>query len=217
MAGPESVHVCHLASTAHDAWTPLASSGIFQWDHVHDRDRAGSFCFRLSDDVCVDAMYARILFACACVRLLQCFRANDGTCVVYIPNRIINTQNAYSYTHTHMQITNMHTHGHPKLTRHTQRQNRFDYPECEETRSWLNISRTYKGTQGLFFTGGMGPSSTDAFRVWACFRSHPCLYKVAPGSYTDAMCYMYHEHDKSWHPWGLMSEVRHCSVAVSST
>ncbi len=64
----------------------------------------------------------------------------------------------------------------------------------------------------MFTTGSMGPLKSADFKVWACFKGHPCLHKVAagPSVYADAMCYMYHETEERWHAWALKSEVDQC-------
>ncbi len=59
---------------------------------------------------------------------------------------------------------------------------RFDYTECRENRTWEEISDTYKSVPYMFSSGSMGESATSAFRVWACFKGHPCVHKVAPYS-----------------------------------
>jgi hypothetical protein len=89
------------------------------------------------------------------------------------------------------------------------------HPECEEKRSWEEIAKVYKAFPSMFSTGGLGSFATSEFRVWACFQSHSCLYKVAPASYTDFMCYMYHETTKTWFPWGLKSEIQQCQGSPS--
>ena len=106
----------------------------------------------------------------------------------------------------------------PRLQSHTNTSqsqtntSRFHYPECNETRSWQTIAETYKSARSMFATGSMGALASADFKVWACFRGHPCLNKVAtgPSLYTDAMCYMYREKEGSWHPWSLMSEMPQC-------
>ena len=83
---------------------------------------------------------------------------------------------------------------------------RFNHPECSETRTWEELARTYKDIPHMFSTGYLGSVKSADFQVWACFVGHPCLHKVAASSYTDAMCYKYHEREKTWYPWMLMSE-----------
>ncbi len=61
----------------------------------------------------------------------------------------------------------------------------------------------------MFHTGGLGSLETEDYDVWACFRSYPCLSKVAK---TDAMCYKYHEKQEVWHAWVLMSEMETCEA-----
>ncbi len=90
---------------------------------------------------------------------------------------------------------------------------RFAHPECNETRTWEQIAHTYKTAQELFFTGSLGPFAKDDFKVWACFKAHPCLSKVAAPH--DAMCYKYHEVLENWHPWGLHSEIHMCKAGLA--
>jgi hypothetical protein len=100
---------------------------------------------------------------------------------------------------------------------------RFDRPECNETRSWEQISRAYQNSSSpnsqdqMFFTGGMGDLITQQFEVWACFRAHSCLvalrqvYSVSP---SEAMCYVYHETEKKWIQWMFMSELKYCNAIL---
>ena len=90
---------------------------------------------------------------------------------------------------------------------------RFAYAECNETRSWKDIAEAYKPAPYLFESGSLGTFETDSFHVWACFWDHACLLKVAAAPGTDAMCYEYHETDKTWHAWALKSEIPVCSAA----
>ena len=91
---------------------------------------------------------------------------------------------------------------------------RFAYPECNETRSWKDLAQTYKreADRPMFMSGSMGSAATADFKAWACFKGHACLYKVAPTAYTDAMCFKYHEKERTWHPWALRSELHECVV-----
>jgi hypothetical protein len=60
--------------------------------------------------------------------------------------------------------------------------------------------------RSLFSTGSLGQAYMPAFRVWACWKQHSCLFKV-PHSEGDAMCYVYHELEKVWLPWDLRSHI----------
>ncbi len=85
---------------------------------------------------------------------------------------------------------------------------RFSYPQCAETRTWVQLAHEYKDDQKLLTTGGLGPSQRNAqFKTWACFKGHDCLFKLLKFPYTDAMCYVYHEIEKRWYPWALQSEI----------
>jgi hypothetical protein len=87
---------------------------------------------------------------------------------------------------------------------------RFNHPECNETRTWEVIARTYKSSPHLLSVGGLGDYSSTDFEAWACFHDHPCFHKVAQSAYTDAMCYVYHERTGSWYAWTLKSELSLC-------
>jgi hypothetical protein len=84
-------------------------------------------------------------------------------------------------------------------------------PDCQEHRTWPEITRDYYQNPGMFFSGGLGPAQTEDFRVWGCFKDHPCLNNLDLPNNDDAMCYKYHETQKRWYPWMLMSEVQQCS------
>ncbi len=94
----------------------------------------------------------------------------------------------------------------------TMASSRFASSECNETRSWEEISSTYINAQHMFQSGSLGALATANFEVWACFWGHRCLYVLpqSPNTKPDAMCYMYHEQQQMWHPWGLMSEIQMC-------
>ena len=65
----------------------------------------------------------------------------------------------------------------------------------------------YKGSPGVFSTGGLGSFTKEGFRTWACFKGHVCLQKLLEYTHTDAMCYVYHEKENRWYPWALQSEL----------
>ncbi len=80
---------------------------------------------------------------------------------------------------------------------------RFDFPQCVENRTWQQLASTY--SPDAIITGGLGLISSEAFRVWVCFASHPCLSFV-PHDQDDMMCYVFNEVEQSWYPWCLNSE-----------
>jgi hypothetical protein len=88
---------------------------------------------------------------------------------------------------------------------------RFAHPECRETRTWEEISSNYINARHMFETGSLGDSANNLFQVYACFWGHACLQKVTNTPYSDAMCYMYHEEENTWHPWALQSEIQQCT------
>jgi hypothetical protein len=83
---------------------------------------------------------------------------------------------------------------------------RFAFTNCNETRSWEQVSDIYKSKPEMLTVGGLGTLRTDAFEVWACFSGHDCLQQVVEASYTDAMCYVFDEKFKKWYPWTHASE-----------
>ncbi len=87
---------------------------------------------------------------------------------------------------------------------------RFEFPECEERRSWEELAEQYQDVQHMFITGSLGLRKTENFEEYACFISHPCLLKVTPFPASDAMCYKYHEKEQRWYALGLMSEMNIC-------
>ncbi len=89
---------------------------------------------------------------------------------------------------------------------------RFDYPECNETRTWEDIAQVYRLAPEKFESGGLGFLETVDFHVWACFRDHPCLSRLAVVPMSDAMCYKYHEGQEAWHAWALLSEINMCGT-----
>jgi hypothetical protein len=83
---------------------------------------------------------------------------------------------------------------------------RFAFTECNETRSWEQISDIYNSTPEMLTVGGLGTLTTDIFEVWTCFAGHDCLQRVVDASYTDAMCHVFDEELQKWYPWALDSE-----------
>jgi hypothetical protein len=89
---------------------------------------------------------------------------------------------------------------------------RFNHAECQESRTWETIAEQYASTPWLFSSGGLGTAVTREFRVWACWQGHSCLSRIAGASQaSDAMCYVYHETQKTWLPWCLGHELSICS------
>jgi hypothetical protein len=84
--------------------------------------------------------------------------------------------------------------------------NRFySVDACKETRTWEQIARSqipqYFKSGGI--AGKMLPASVRRqWKVWACWKYHPCLYALADVEDEDYMCFAYNELDKTWHPWG---------------
>jgi hypothetical protein len=53
----------------------------------------------------------------------------------------------------------------------------------------------------------------ENFHVYACFRGHPCILRLLqPFNYTEAMCYVFHETQSTWHPLALLSELTLCKA-----
>jgi hypothetical protein len=79
-------------------------------------------------------------------------------------------------------------------------------PECVETRDWSDIIPVGEA-EGLSM-GGVGDAGRGdpKWDVWACWGVHSCLGAVGAAA-DDYMCYAYNEEAKTWHPWGLKSEV----------
>ncbi len=89
---------------------------------------------------------------------------------------------------------------------------RFRFPQCAENRTWQQLVSAY--SRGSIISGGLGPLSSEAFGVWACFAYHPCLSFV-PHAQGDKMCYVFHEAENSWYPWCLNTEMAFCSDAAT--
>jgi hypothetical protein len=95
---------------------------------------------------------------------------------------------------------------------------RFNHSECQEERTWIQISEEFLSTPWLFSSGGLGPGATRDVRVWACWQGHPCLVHIAHASQdSDSMCYVYHETEKTWLPWCLGHELSTCSSQQDDT
>ncbi len=82
--------------------------------------------------------------------------------------------------------------------------NKFLHEECKETRTWEQIAS--EGKTSNFKTGGLNMSPdtlAELWAVWACWRDHPCLQKLVDAVAGDYMCFVYHEIEKAWYPWGI--------------
>ncbi len=86
---------------------------------------------------------------------------------------------------------------------------RFRFPQCIENRTWLQLAAAY--SSDTIISGGLGPRSSEAFGVWACFAHHPCLSVVSRGP-NDMMCYAFNEENEHWYPWCLKSEHIYCTA-----
>jgi hypothetical protein len=107
----------------------------------------------------------------------------------------------YTYKYTHSLS---HTQTAPWLSSSVSR--RFSSPECVETRTWEELAEVMRDKEDMFTTGSLGNDKTVNFHVWACFKDHSCLSVVSHGE-GDAMCYVFHEEEETWYPWGLSGEV----------
>ncbi len=80
---------------------------------------------------------------------------------------------------------------------------------CKETRTWEQIAKNQIPQD--FKTGGIAGKLPAAVRhqwkVWACWKYHPCLKVLADVGDEDFMCFVYNELDKTWHPWGTKREM----------
>jgi hypothetical protein len=81
----------------------------------------------------------------------------------------------------------------------------FSHTECREMRTWEQLANDVAGRH-LFSTGSLGGGYGPAFHMWACWKQHPCLWRVAHTE-GDSMCFVYHEIDKAWIAWGLRSSL----------
>ncbi len=86
---------------------------------------------------------------------------------------------------------------------------RFRFPQCIENSTWQQLASAY--SLGTIKSGGLGPLSSEAFGVWACFPQHPCL-SVVSHEQGDTMCYVFNEEENSWYPWCLESERVSCQL-----
>eukprot|EP00286_Rhodomonas_abbreviata_P010215 CAMPEP_0181328488 /NCGR_PEP_ID=MMETSP1101-20121128/22749_1 /TAXON_ID=46948 /ORGANISM="Rhodomonas abbreviata, Strain Caron Lab Isolate" /LENGTH=1128 /DNA_ID=CAMNT_0023437393 /DNA_START=399 /DNA_END=3785 /DNA_ORIENTATION=- len=82
---------------------------------------------------------------------------------------------------------------------------RFTIAACNETRTWEDLGSLMDA--GDVVTGGLGLLMTvDAEEVWLCFKQHPCA--AAAGLTPQGMCYVYHEGEARFIPWGLPDELQ---------
>mmetsp|Transcript_17575 Transcript_17575/g.34420 ORF Transcript_17575/g.34420 Transcript_17575/m.34420 type:complete len:230 (-) Transcript_17575:904-1593(-) len=87
------------------------------------------------------------------------------------------------------------------------------HTECSETRSWEEIVTEAHSTpdkRDRYTSGGLGTFSIPHhFKIWVCWRNHPCLGAVGAAA-GDRMCYVKDMATEEWHPWGLGSVLQLC-------
>ncbi len=86
----------------------------------------------------------------------------------------------------------------------------FRFDECQENRTWETIS---KQGPNKFKTGGIGglasQEDSKTWVAWGCWQGHACLTRLAGVGADDYMCYVYHEQQEAWYPWGIRSKLMH--------
>mmetsp|Transcript_33342 Transcript_33342/g.68831 ORF Transcript_33342/g.68831 Transcript_33342/m.68831 type:complete len:523 (-) Transcript_33342:84-1652(-) len=82
----------------------------------------------------------------------------------------------------------------------------FDYPECRENRTWIELFEQHEDETELA-TGGLGSLITDAFEVWVCLKDHPCHERI-DGGRMGWMCYAFNEQTHAFEPWGREEDLR---------
>jgi hypothetical protein len=112
----------------------------------------------------------------------------------------------YSLAYSTLTHALTHTHTQAAAWLSSDVSQRFSSTECLETRTWEQLAQVMRDKTDLFTTGSLGDSETANFHVWACFKDHPCLSVVTHND-GDAMCYVFHETEEKWYPWGLSREV----------
>ncbi len=74
------------------------------------------------------------------------------------------------------------------------------YSRCQLPFSWTELNKGYKEREILFRTGGLGRHMQEnVYESWVCVRDHFCGDPV--------FCWVYHENDKVFTPWGPNSEL----------
>jgi hypothetical protein len=73
------------------------------------------------------------------------------------------------------------------------------YSRCQLPFSWTELNKGYKEREIIFRTGGLGRHMQEnAYESWVCM-DHFCGDPV--------FCWVYHENDKLFAPWGPNSEL----------
>jgi len=82
---------------------------------------------------------------------------------------------------------------------------RSEYAHCVQPYSWRELVNGYKNGSGPFKAGGLGRLLEDGgYETWQCLRDHYCA--VDPDDLW--MCFVYHETDKVFTPWGENSRLK---------
>ena len=82
-----------------------------------------------------------------------------------------------------------------------------EYKRCVQARSWKELIEG-DGTQ--FKTGGLGLlMEEEGYETWQCIRDHYCATDAADTWF----CFVYHETDKVFTPWGHNSQLKLVSPA----
>ena len=80
-----------------------------------------------------------------------------------------------------------------------------EYDHCEQALSWQELIQGDKTGTVTFKTGGLGAlMEEEGYETWQCIRDHYCAADAADPWF----CFVYHETDKVFTPWGHNAQLK---------
>ena len=80
-----------------------------------------------------------------------------------------------------------------------------EYDHCEQALSWQELIQGDKTGTVTFKTGGLGAlMEEEGYETWQCIRDHYCAADAADPWF----CFVYHETDKVFTPWGHNAQLQ---------
>ena len=80
-----------------------------------------------------------------------------------------------------------------------------EYDHCEQALSWQGLIEGDKTGTVTFKMGGLGVlMEEEGYETWQCIRDHYCATDIADPWF----CFVYHETNKVFTPWGHNSQLK---------
>ena len=77
---------------------------------------------------------------------------------------------------------------------------RPEYEHCVQPYTWSEIIR---GSKDMVKTGGLGNLvEVNGYETWQCIGDHPCAWEFSTDPQDSWFCFVYHEPNGVFIPWG---------------